>query len=92
VAVSVLTDEAHFGGSLDDLSQVAKAVPLPALRKDFILDETQILEARAAGASAVLLIVRALTPDRLKALAAAAATHGLGTLVEVHTADELDRA
>src|SRR5881396_853174 len=60
VAISVLTDEAHFGGSLDDLSQVATAVPLPVLRKDFILDETQILEARAAGASAVLLIVRVL--------------------------------
>ncbi len=92
VAVSVLTDEAHFGGSLDDLSQVAKAVPLPAIRKDFILDETQILEARAAGASAVLLIVRALTADRLRALAAAAVSHGLGTLVEVHTAAELDAA
>jgi indole-3-glycerol phosphate synthase len=92
VAVSVLTDEAHFGGSVDDLSLVAKAVPLPALRKDFILDETQILEARAAGASAVLLIVRALAPDRLRALAAAAASHGLGTLVEVHTAAELEAA
>jgi indole-3-glycerol phosphate synthase len=92
VAVSVLTDEAHFGGSLDDLSQVAAAVPLPVLRKDFILDETQILEARAAGASAVLLIVRVLAPDRLSALASAARTHGLGILVEVHTAGELDRA
>ncbi len=92
VAVSVLTDEAHFGGSLDDLSQVATAVPLPVLRKDFILDETQILEARAAGASAVLLIVRVLTPGRLSALAAAAASHGLGTLVEVHTAGELGAA
>jgi indole-3-glycerol phosphate synthase len=92
VAVSVLTDEAHFGGSLDDLAQVVKAVPLPALRKDFILDETQILEARAAGASAVLLIVRALTPDRLSTLAAAAASQGLATLVEVHTLAELDAA
>jgi indole-3-glycerol phosphate synthase len=92
VAVSVLTDEAHFGGSLDDLSQVAAAVPLPVLRKDFILDETQILEARAAGASAVLLIVRVLTPERLHALAAAAASQGLATLVEVHTQAELDAA
>lgn len=92
VAVSVLTDEAHFGGSLDDLAEVAKAVALPVLRKDFIIDETQILEARAAGASAVLLIVRVLTPDRLSALAAAARTHGLGTLVEVHTDAELDAA
>jgi indole-3-glycerol phosphate synthase len=92
VAVSVLTDEAHFGGSLDDLSQVAGSVNLPALRKDFIIDETQVLEARAAGASAILLIVRVLTADRLGALVAAAARQGLGTLVEVHTGDELERA
>jgi len=92
VAISVLTDEAHFGGSLEDLSRVARAVALPVLRKDFIIDELQILEARAAGASAVLLIVRVLTPDRLKALAAAAASQGLGTLVEVHTAAELEAA
>jgi indole-3-glycerol phosphate synthase len=92
VAISVLTDEAHFGGSLDDLAQVATAVALPVLRKDFIIDETQILEARAAGASAILLIVRILTPDRLNALAAAAAGQGLGTLVEVHTAAELETA
>jgi indole-3-glycerol phosphate synthase len=62
------------------------------LRKDFILDETQILEARAAGASAVLLIVRVLAPDRLTALASAAAGYGLGILVEVHTPGELERA
>lgn len=92
VAVSVLTDEAHFGGSLDDLAQVATAVPVPVLRKDFTIDETQIFEARAAGASAVLLIVRVLTPDRLKALAAAAVRQGLGTLVEVHTLAELEAA
>ena len=92
VAISVLTDEAHFGGSLDDLAKVATAVALPVLRKDFIIDETQILEARAAGASAILLIVRILTPDRLNALAAAAASQGLGTLVEVHTAAELETA
>jgi indole-3-glycerol phosphate synthase len=67
-------------------------VALPVLRKDFIIDELQILEARAAGASAVLLIVRVLTPDRLKALAAAAASQELGTLVEVHTAAELEAA
>ncbi len=92
VAISVLTDEAHFGGSLADLSQVAAAVSLPVLRKDFIIDETQILEARAAGASAVLLIVRVLPPERLSALAAAAARHQLGTLVEVHSAAELEAA
>jgi len=92
VAVSVLTDEAHFGGSLDDLERVAAAVRVPVLRKDFILDELQILEARGAGASAVLLIVRALARKRLIALAAAARSHGLATLVEVHTAGELDAA
>ncbi len=92
VAVSVLTEEAHFGGSLDDLSQVAAAVALPVLRKDFSSDETQILEARAAGASAVLLIVRVLSPERLSTLSAAAARHALGTLVEVHTSGELEAA
>jgi len=92
VAVSVLTDEAHFGGSLEDLSQVATAVTVPVLRKDFILDELQILEARAAGASAVLLIVRVLGPELLQTLSAAARTWGLATLVEVHTAAELDAA
>src|SRR5712691_9166439 len=82
VAVSVLTDEAHFGGSLDDLTRVAQQVALPALRKDFILDELQVLEARAAGASAVLLIVRALEETRLEALLACAEEHGLDALVE----------
>jgi indole-3-glycerol phosphate synthase len=92
VAVSVLTDEAHFGGSLADLSQVAAAVPVPVLRKDFILDELQILEARAAGAAAVLLIARVLSAERLKALAASARAVGLASLVEVHAADELGPA
>src|SRR6266436_4481313 len=92
VAVSVLTDEAHFGGSIEDLERVASAVPVPVLRKDFILDELQIMEARAAGASAVLLIVRALTPDRLQTLARAAAAWHLPTLIEVHSAAELEAA
>src|SRR5882762_9650717 len=92
VAVSVLTDEAHFGGSLDDLTRVAQQVALPTLRKDFILDELQVLEARAAGASAVLLIVRALAGRRLGALAAVARGQGLGVMVEVHTEAELERA
>src|SRR6266540_4347931 len=92
VAVSVLTDEAHFGGSLEDLERVAAAVRVPVLRKDFILDELQIMEARAAGASAVLLIVRALAPDQLQALARAARDQGLGVLVEVHSASELEQA
>ena len=94
VAVSVLTDEAHFGGSLDDLARVAAAVPppVPVLRKDFILDELQIMEARAAGASAVLLIARILEADRLSALSGAARQWGLATLIEVHDASELEPA
>jgi indole-3-glycerol phosphate synthase len=92
VAVSVLTDEAHFGGSLEDLERVAAAVHVPVLRKDFILDELQIVEARAAGASAILLIVRALAPDTLQALARAAAAWHLPTLIEVHSAAELEPA
>src|SRR5881396_1640306 len=90
VAISVLTDEAHFGGSLDDLEQVARAVPVPVLRKDFILDELQLLEARAAGASGVLLIVRALGAARLSQLARAARDLDLGVLAEAHTEAELD--
>ena len=92
VSISVLTDEAHFGGSLEDLAQVASAVAVPVVRKDFILDELQLYEARAAGASAVLLIVRALTSDGLHALARAARDQGLGVLVEVHSAGELELA
>ena len=92
VAISVLTDGPHFGGSLEDLARVARAVSVPVLRKDFILDELQLLEARAAGASAVLLIVRALAADRLTALARAARRHELGVLVEVHSEAELDHA
>lgn len=88
-AVSVLTDGPYFGGSLADLEAVAGAVSIPVLRKDFILDELQLLEARAAGASAVLLIVRALDPRRLRALARAAHAMGLGTLIEIHTDVEL---
>src|SRR2546422_589757 len=92
VAISVLTDAAHFGGSLQDLTRVTRSVSLPVLRKDFILDELQLLEARAAGASAVLLIVRALAPDRLDALARAAREQELAVLVEVHAEPELDQA
>lgn len=91
-AISVLTDELHFGGSLDDLARVAGEVGLPVLRKDFILDELQLFEARAAQASAVLLIVRALSGERLRALARAARAQGLATLIEVHTEAELREA
>jgi indole-3-glycerol phosphate synthase len=91
-AISVLTEERYFGGSLDDLTRVARAVPLPVLRKDFILDELQLLEARAAGASVALLIVRALSPQALATLSAAARDLGLATLVEIHDEGELERA
>jgi len=70
-----------------DLAQVASAVPVPVLRKDFILDELQLYEARAAGASAVLLIVLALTSDGLRVLARAARDQGLGVLVEAHSGE-----
>jgi indole-3-glycerol phosphate synthase len=88
-AISVLTDTLHFGGSVSDLAAVADAVPLPLLRKDFILDEVQIIEARSAGASAILLIVRALGPENLGLLLARAKAWGLDALVEVHDAGEL---
>ena len=91
-AISVLTDGPHFGGSLEDLSAVVRRVTVPVLRKDFILDEVQIAEARAVGASAVLLIVRALEPARLRALLSCAGNWGLDALVEVHEPLELDVA
>jgi indole-3-glycerol phosphate synthase len=91
-AISVLTDEPYFGGSMNDLTAAAKRSPVPVLRKDFILDEVQILEARVAGASAVLLIVRALERPRLEMLLRYAAEVGLDSLVEVHTAGELETA
>lgn len=88
-AISVLTEPGHFGGSLDDLTRVAGAVDVPVLRKDFVVDRLQLLEARAAGAAAVLLIVRAMAPSELARLHAAARHIGLGVLVEAHTADEV---
>jgi indole-3-glycerol phosphate synthase len=90
--ISVLTDGPYFGGSVDHLRTAASRVGVPVLRKDFILDELQIVEARAAGAAAVLLIVRALSPERLRSLLASVRSSGLEALVEVHTAAELQRA
>src|SRR6267143_2291395 len=84
VAISVLTDEVHFGGSMDDLRSVAAAVPAPVLRKDFVLDELQIHEARAAGASAVLLIARLLDARRLQVLAQTVRSWDMVPLIEVH--------
>jgi indole-3-glycerol phosphate synthase len=91
-AISVLTEPHNFGGHLDDLAEARRGSDLPLLRKDFIIDPLQIAEARAAGASAVLLIARALAPDQLADLAAATQSYGLESLVEVRSEDELDRA
>lgn len=91
-AVSVLTDEPFFSGTLDDLRAVRKAVNLPLLRKDFILDPYQLPEARCAGADAVLLIAAALDDDGMKALQAGATELRLDALVEVHNEAELERA
>lgn len=89
VAVSVLTEERQFGGAITDLRAVADAVAVPVLRKDFLVDPLQLLEARAAGASAVLLIARALPLRDLARLIAAAHKLGLETLVEAHTESEV---
>lgn len=91
-ALSVLTDGEYFGGDLADLAAAREAMALPALRKDFVIDELQVWEARAAGADAVLLIVRILEDGRLRALRGLAAELGMGVLVEVHDAAELERA
>ena len=88
-AISVLTEPTFFDGSLEHLGAVRRAVAVPVLRKDFIVAEYQILEARAAGADAILLIVAALDLQALKSLAACAAAVGLDALVEVHDVDEL---
>ena len=91
-AVSVLTEPTFFDGSPAHLTAVREAVRLPLLRKDFIVDEFQLLEARAIGADAVLLIVAALTDAELRTLHARAEALGLAVLVEVHDADEVERA
>jgi indole-3-glycerol phosphate synthase len=91
-AISVLTDERYFGGSLQDLAAARGAVELPLLRKDFVIDAYQVEEARANGADAVLLIAAALPPARLSALRKRAQELGLDALVEVHDEAELDAA
>jgi len=91
-AMSVLTDLEYFGGSLADLIAVGGAASIPILRKDFTLDPLHVIEARGAGADAVLLIVRILDDDALARLHAEAVGLGMDVLVEVHDAGELERA
>lgn len=91
-ALSVLTDATYFGGSLEDLRKARAATSLPVLRKDFTLDPIQVVEARASGADAVLLIVRILSDVRLRRLLADAEALGMTALVETHDATELGRA
>lgn len=91
-AVSVLTEPAHFLGSLDDLAAVARAVSVPVLRKDFLVDPYQVWEAAAAGAAAVLLIVAALDDASLAALLGVAEEADLDVLVEAHDVGEVTRA
>ena len=95
--LSILTDEKYFGGTLRDLEEVTayfrtSGPALPCLRKDFMIHPVQVLEARQAGASAILIIVRALDDETIRRLAAAAQAAGLDALFEVHNAPEIERA
>jgi indole-3-glycerol phosphate synthase len=91
-AISVLTEKNYFGGAPEHLTAVREAVALPILRKDFIVDEVQILESVAISTDAILLIVAALTPQRLRALHDRAMSNKISVLVEVHTREEIDIA
>lgn len=91
-AISVLTDHTYFQGSIQDLALVRRTVDVPILRKDFLIDELQIAEARQSGADAVLLIVAAMAADRLVKLSRYAKSIGLDVLVEVHAIAELEAA
>ena len=91
-AISILTEERHFGGSLEDLQAAVAATELPVLRKDFIVDPYQLYESAAAGADAILLIVAALGHDDLSELHREARSLDLDVLVEVHDEHELERA
>ena len=91
-ALSILTDEVFFQGSINDLEAASAVVSIPCIRKDFILDPFQVLEARAAGADAILLIVAAHTDNGLRDLHAEAVTLGLDVLCEAHDRDEIQRA
>jgi indole-3-glycerol phosphate synthase len=91
-ALSVLTDEEFFRGSLANLQRASAVTKLPCLRKDFMVDEFQVLEARATRADAILLIIAALSQQELTSLACSAADQGLDVLCEIHDEDELKRA
>ncbi|MEO9180460.1 MAG: indole-3-glycerol phosphate synthase TrpC, partial [Acidimicrobiales bacterium] len=91
-AISVLTDEEYFAGSLDDVAKTSQCVSLPLLRKDFTVSENDVLDTAAMGAGAVLLIVAALSDDELASFFQIAASIGLTVLVEVHDTDETKRA
>ncbi len=89
--ISVLTDEKFFAGTLDDLRAVHATVSVPILRKDFTIDESQIYEARASGADAILLIAAILSDEQLSAFAQRAQQLGMAALIEIHDEDELRR-
>ena len=91
-AISVLTDARYFGGALGDLTAAHRAVHTPCLRKEFIIDEYQIVEARAAEADAILLIVRILSDEQLSDYLALAKQYGMACLVETHDEHEIERA
>jgi indole-3-glycerol phosphate synthase len=91
-AISVLTDLEFFGGKMEYLTKVREVVEIPVLRKDFIVDEYQLLEAKAIGADVILLIAACLEPKRLEELAKFAKSLGLEVLMEVHNKEELDRS
>ncbi len=91
-AVSVLTDERFFEGSLDDLTAVRERITIPVLRKDFLFEPYHLYEARAAGADAFLLIAAILTAEHLRELVALGAELGMTALVEVHTTEQIERA
>ncbi|NND15257.1 MAG: indole-3-glycerol phosphate synthase TrpC [Eudoraea sp.] len=90
--MSVLTDTLFFGGDLDDLVAARKSVSLPLLRKDFMIDEYQVYEAKAYGADVILLIAAALSPEEIRTLSTVAKKLGLEVLLEVHNKEELERS
>lgn len=91
-ALSILTDLPYFGGTTEDLESARKQVAIPILRKDFVVDEYQVLEAKAMGADCILLIAAALSPSKVNSLAIFAQSLGLEVLMEVHNLEELEQS